>query len=200
MNIFALHPNPRKAARWHVDKHVVKMLLETCQLLYTTHWVLYYPDLREARSPIQLSRLQKAKVVPDTMLSAPTSSTGQIGYRPCHVRHPCAIWTRQTIGNYRWLCQLGLELAREYRFRFKKVHSCEPHIIWLSEHFPQGISLYPKRPFCMAMADEFKISHNPVVSYRNYYKTSKKDRGLIHYTGRHIPHWLVDSMTDDLLT
>ena len=40
MNIFYLHPNPRKCARWACDKHVVKMLLETCQLLYTCHWVL----------------------------------------------------------------------------------------------------------------------------------------------------------------
>ena len=35
MNIFALDLNPEQAAQWHVDKHVVKMLLESAQLLIT---------------------------------------------------------------------------------------------------------------------------------------------------------------------
>lgn len=33
MNIFFLHFNPRICAQLHVDKHVIKMILETCQLL-----------------------------------------------------------------------------------------------------------------------------------------------------------------------
>lgn len=35
MNIFALSGMPREAAKWHVDKHVVKMPLETAQILCT---------------------------------------------------------------------------------------------------------------------------------------------------------------------
>ena len=35
MNIFALDKNPKQAAQWHMDKHVVKMPLETCQMLCT---------------------------------------------------------------------------------------------------------------------------------------------------------------------
>jgi hypothetical protein len=35
MNIFVLSRCPRAAARLHCDKHVVKMILETAQLLYT---------------------------------------------------------------------------------------------------------------------------------------------------------------------
>ena len=34
MNIFVLSANPREAAKWHVDKHIVKMPLETAQILY----------------------------------------------------------------------------------------------------------------------------------------------------------------------
>lgn len=37
MNIFALDYDPRQAARWHCDAHVVKMVLETAQLLCTAH-------------------------------------------------------------------------------------------------------------------------------------------------------------------
>lgn len=35
MNIFVLDKNPDKAAEYHCDKHVVKMVLETAQLLST---------------------------------------------------------------------------------------------------------------------------------------------------------------------
>lgn len=39
MNIFYLHDNPRTAAEYQCDKHVVKMVLETAQLLSTAHHI-----------------------------------------------------------------------------------------------------------------------------------------------------------------
>ena len=38
MNIFILDTNPSKCAEYHNDKHVVKMILETAQLLCGVHW------------------------------------------------------------------------------------------------------------------------------------------------------------------
>lgn len=43
MNIFYLDKCPQKAAQYHCDKHVVKMVLETAQLLSTAHRVLDNP-------------------------------------------------------------------------------------------------------------------------------------------------------------
>ena len=40
MNIFYLHNDPRTCAEMHLDKHVVKMILEYAQLLSTAHRVL----------------------------------------------------------------------------------------------------------------------------------------------------------------
>ena len=37
MNIFFLDMNVKKCAKYHVDKHVVKMILETAQLLCGVH-------------------------------------------------------------------------------------------------------------------------------------------------------------------
>jgi hypothetical protein len=37
MNIFFLHLNPKICAMYHVDKHVVKMILETTQILCSVH-------------------------------------------------------------------------------------------------------------------------------------------------------------------
>lgn len=38
MNIFFLDTDPKKCAEYHNDKHVVKMILETAQLLCGAHW------------------------------------------------------------------------------------------------------------------------------------------------------------------
>ena len=38
MNIFALSSDPHEAARWAIDKHVIKMVLETAQILSTVSW------------------------------------------------------------------------------------------------------------------------------------------------------------------
>lgn len=39
MNIFILDNDPVLAAQWQCDKHVVKMILESTQLLSTAHWL-----------------------------------------------------------------------------------------------------------------------------------------------------------------
>jgi hypothetical protein len=38
MNIFLLDKNPDKCAKYHCDKHVVKMIVESAQMLCTAHW------------------------------------------------------------------------------------------------------------------------------------------------------------------
>jgi hypothetical protein len=40
VNIFYLHSNPKQAAIWHVDKHVVKMIVESAQMLFGAHRLL----------------------------------------------------------------------------------------------------------------------------------------------------------------
>lgn len=43
MNIFALHSDPIQAAIYHVDKHVIKMVLESAQMLCTNLNLLNIP-------------------------------------------------------------------------------------------------------------------------------------------------------------
>lgn len=43
MNIFYLDSDAGQCARYHNDKHVVKMILESAQLLCTAHWVSGLP-------------------------------------------------------------------------------------------------------------------------------------------------------------
>lgn len=183
MNIFFLHCDPEKAARYQCDKHVVKMLLESVQLLYTCHAVL--------SSSIAEAPLAKG--------------TGKPGYRPVHKNHPCSIWVRKTQLNYRWLCQLAASLAEEYHYRYpnKKDHACEEHVKWLTANIPAAL-LAPDIPYkltkvALAMPDEYKRK-NPIQAYREFYKGSKGERGLLTYTRRPSPHWLISETTRGTVT
>ena len=62
MNIFVLDTNPKICAQYHVDKHVVKMILELAQILSTAHRVL---DGIESIS-IQNGRKLKSWELPDS--------------------------------------------------------------------------------------------------------------------------------------
>jgi uncharacterized CHY-type Zn-finger protein len=167
MNIFFLHTNPRRCARWHCDKHVVKMLLETCQLLYTCHWIVCKdPD----------------------MTTAPLTKSGQRGYKKSHWNHPCAKWVRMSLTNYVWLTTLGLELLREYNYRYpNREHACGRHIVWLHMYPPSGLHDIGWTEPIPAMPEQYK-SGDAIASYRRYYIAEK--RGFAKYTGRHRPHWL----------
>jgi hypothetical protein len=196
MNIFLLDLNPRKAAQAHADKHVVKMLLEACQLLYTCHWAFAYPNLLEYKAPIHLAKAQKALSVPESLSSAPPSLTrpDEPGFRPCHIHHPCAKWVRESIDNYEFTARLAIELAEEFKFRYPKKgpHACEAHAHWLRWNPPVNIPSICQTPFVLAMDNEYK-REDPVEAYRNYYLTSKKERGLLVYKFRPAPSWVLES-------
>jgi hypothetical protein len=187
MNIFVLSQNPREAAEQHADKHVIKMILEAVQMLYTAHWVLFYPQLLDQKSPVAVSKAQKELSPPPLLLNAPKQ-----GYRPVHIHHPCTRWVRESIANYFWLCQLAIALAQEHLYRWEttKPHSCRAHAIWLYTHPPQLLPRAPQTPFALAMPDEYK-SDDAVESYRRFYCTSKTERGITNsYTRRPRPSWL----------
>jgi hypothetical protein len=166
MNIFYLHPNPRRCARWHCNKHVVKMILESCQLLYTAHWVLM------------------TSVEPDYIHCAPNR-----GYKPTHPNHPCSIWIRESIHNYRWLVALAKCLCEEYTFRYGKIHSSAEHVVWLSMCEPPCPNVPFTLPRC-AMPEIYKHP-NPIVAYRRYYCEVKDVlMGIAVYKKRQRPHFL----------
>jgi hypothetical protein len=193
MNIFLLDLDPRRAAQAHADKHVVKMLLEACQLLYTAHWIFAYPELLQCKAPIHLAKAQRSLSVPSTILSAPPSLTRpeEPGFRPCHIHHPCAVWVRESLENYLFAADLACELTKKYMYRYQasQPHACAKHAEWLRDNSPGFIS-EARTPFVLAMDDKYKLS-DPIESYRNYYRKSKKDeRDIVRYTRRIAPDWL----------
>jgi hypothetical protein len=177
MNIFYLDSDPQRCATQHVDKHVVKMVLEYAQLLSTAHRIL------DGTVRVMLSQSGRQKKV--YWLSDERDS---VLYTATHINHPSAIWTRQSKENYQWLFKLYVELMREYTHRYGKEHACGRLQTYLSacpQKIPQGVFSEPTP----AMPDAYRVAGNAIASYRNYYLGDKCH--LFSWKNRERPFWAV---------
>jgi hypothetical protein len=154
MNIFVLDLDVKKCAKYHVNRHCTKMIVEYAQLLCGVHHVV--------------------------------ESGYEIPYKLSHKNHPSAIWARECLENYIWLCDLGLELCKEYTYRYEKRHKSQDVIEWCLTHKPKLQYMDDLTPFALAMPDECKVG-DAVDSYREYYRTEK--RKLAQWKGRESPEW-----------
>ena len=106
MNIFILDENPAKAAKYHCNKHVVKMILESAQMLSTVHWHYLYEDIKNKNLPRifkrQRDKLEYIKAHSPLELHPP--------YKMTHIHHPCTIWSTMSYGNYMWHIELAQAL------------------------------------------------------------------------------------------
>ena len=176
MNIFYLDNNPKICAEYHVDKHVVKMIVEYAQLLSTAHRVVDgYPLIEKNAIGHKLVRYYC------------DDHRDLILYKSTHVNHPSAIWVRQSRANYEWLYSLFLELLNEYTYRYGKKHASNSLVAALSMA-PIKIPNIPFTQPTPAMDMEFIITEDSIASYRKYYAEAKSD--LIKYTKRPVPEWL----------
>jgi hypothetical protein len=165
MNIFILDYDVKKCAQYHVDKHVVKMILETAQLLCGVHHMT--PQVAPQVAP-------------------------QVPYKLSHKNHPCAIWARESLTNYLYLCELGLELCYEYTYRYGKTHKSQDVIEWCIVNKP-GIADIGFTEPAKAMPDEYKVE-SVVQSYRNYYMGAKS--GFAVWKNREKPFWFEEKVLD----
>ena len=115
-----------------------------------------------------------------------TESKYEIPYKLSHKNHPSAIWTRECIENYIWLCDLGLDLCEEYTYRYGKRHKSQDIIEWALIHKPSIKTNNDITPFALAMPDECKVG-DAVESYRTYYMTEK--RKIANWKNRETPEW-----------
>jgi hypothetical protein len=82
MNIFYFDECPTISAEAQPDKMLVKMPLETAQMLCTAHRVLDGDEYADANGL----------------------------YKEAYKNHPCTIWARESSSNYSWLYQTLLSI------------------------------------------------------------------------------------------
>ena len=143
MNIFYLDKDPKLAAIYQYNKHVVKMILESAQMLCTAHHCYGSAE-------------QKANVP----------------YKQAHLNHPSTIWARQSKSTYMWLYDHMMALGTEYYVRYGKTHltitKCKEFLATPPKHIQGDDWCQP--PQCMP--DEYKDECS-VKAYWNYYLGDK---------------------------
>ena len=148
MNIFVTDESPWRSAAVLPDKHIVKMPLETCQMLSivsSKKWGHNYGTLPKS----------------DGMPYA----TKKGAFR----NHPCTIWANETVENTRWLLAHGFALCQEYTARYDKVHTCFAALLVADKIIPD-VGWDDHTPFVRAMPDEYKFddSITTIEAYKMY--------------------------------
>jgi hypothetical protein len=180
MNIFILDKDPEVAAQLQCDKHVVKMIVESAQMLSTAHRMLDgYVEKRPSKSG---KRMINYWVHPKPYKEERL-------YKAVHHGHPSTVWTMESESNYIWHFDHFVALLDEYTYRYNKMHSTEKLKELLCQP-PKNISRDGLTPFKLAMADypECIALGDPVEAYRAFYQT-KQDRFKMVWTKREIPEW-----------
>lgn len=161
MNVFYLDECPIKSARALCDKHVVKMLLETFQILSTT-------------------LIEKGFQLP--FLYKPTHKN-----HPCVKWTGLSrdnfdwVFTHGVV-----LCN---EYTYRYSKRHKTQQGYEEliHHFTLNQIAPPLFSSLGLTEIFLCMPTQHQIKNNPIQSYRNYYSIEK--RRFAKWTKRNPPEW-----------
>jgi len=171
MNIFALSKSPLDSAQQMIDKHIIKMPTETCQMLHTNILFMQFvkehgkePSLRELKA---FHKERKSELM-----------------KPAMLNHPSTIWARQSLDNFIWLFCHGVFLCKEYTYRYEKTHGSYKRILDcdLYEDWTHNFN-YPcdrLTPVNIAMDDQYRIENTfndewefVIQSYRHYYLEGK---------------------------
>ena len=146
MNIFYLDKDPIKAAQVQYNKHVVKMILESAQMLCTAHH--HYTELL-------------------------SQDDSYIPYKKAHYNHPSTIWCRENSEQYLWLYNHMIALGNEYTKRYNKIHLTITKCADILQATPAGIPLgtFEEPPQCMP--EQYKVAGCSITAYWNYYEQEK---------------------------
>lgn len=180
MNIFYLHEDVDVCARYHVDKHVVKMILEYAQLLSTAHRVL---DGEQITGKTKTGRKQQQWILSN-------DNDQRLMYKATHINHPSAVWCRENSENYMWLAHLLEACCIEYTYRYGKKHKVERSGLMdkllrsTPKNIPQGEWTEPTP----AMPDHYKVDGDSLQSYHNYYNGDKVR--MMSWKMRETPEWI----------
>ena len=175
MNIFYLHEDPIQNAKWHIDKHIVKMPIEYAQLMSTAHRLLdgeMYLGKTAIGRNIKRWRLHDERE--------------DILYKASHINHPSAIWVRESIENYFQMYKLYMAVLAEFTNRYGKIHgSSKPSIALIRP--PSNIPMVKGTQLPQCMPEICKVKNNPILAYRNYYIVEKNS--FASWKNREIPEW-----------
>lgn len=195
MNIFILSKkiDPPKAhfleqAAFHCDKHVIKMIAETVQMMVTALKNHDYPELRAY-----------LRNKPDDWYPCRSLAKSMI-------KHPCTQWTMQDILHFNYLACLGVALCQEHKKRYPS-SNWHKYSGWIKEVYlhlrsvGMGLSSPLPSTFAVAVKDPEKRTTNcplakAVNVYRDYYVVDKV-RFATWKSPQVVPKWFLKGIKSD---
>lgn len=180
MNIFVLDLDPVRAAVQQCDKHIVKMPLESAQMLSTAH--------RYLDGTMYVGKSASGRAM--KLWRHPSPDLDSKLYKVVHLNHPCSLWTMGSRANYLWHYQHFVALSNEFTHRYGKVHASFAMLKDMLANPPANIPDIGLTQFRLAMGAAPQCMHpdDPVRSYREFYQT-KQDRFSMTWTKRATPSW-----------
>ena len=175
MNIFYLHEDPIQNAKWHIDKHIVKMPIEYAQLLSTAHRLL--------DGEMYLGKTANGRNIKRWRLD---DEREDILYKASHINHPSAILVRESIENYYQMFKLYMATLAEFTNRYGKIHGASKPSVFLMRP-PLNIPCVKRTEIPQCMPDYCKVKGNPIKAYRNYYINEKES--FATWKNKEIPQW-----------
>jgi len=170
MNIFVLDSDPVVSAQMMCDKHIPKMIVESGQMLSTTHRML------DGKLTRKRSKSGKTMVKYwDLYEGSDDLEAELLYYKAVHTAHPCTVWSMQSSDNYRWHWEHMRALCDEYTYRYSKTHKTHRELLYAIEALPRNIPKGGLTPFAQAMKQypECIVPGNAVQAYQNYYHAAK---------------------------
>jgi len=157
MNIFVTDHCPIQSASNLPDKHIVKMPLETCQMLAIIYSDWYYG----------VGKLYKQD---------------GYAYRTAHGafrHHPCTQWAAANQYNLAWLIVHGFALCTEYTERYGKVHTCYDVLLQAADIYNDcfdeswSTAYFKVTDFTRAMPEYLKYDDtiDTITAYKRYLNT-----------------------------
>jgi hypothetical protein len=197
MNIFVLSTDAKKAARLMCNRHVVKMITESAQMMAVA--------------------CKEVGVAEEDM---PLTQKGTPWKGTAHVHHPCTRWVVSNYNNFLWLFTHAKELNRQFRYRYDKAgvdHASmraiqtmrEAIFSKVSDAWDKGLPNAgpmsieePKTPFPRAFGD-FEVHEDvpTVQAYRAYYnqKVFADGKPMRWTSPSSTPHWYTGKGVDSIL-
>lgn len=201
MNLFYLSHDPDEAARWHLDKHIVKMPLESAQILSTAQRLLDGVETHFAyHDSLGREKIKKAWLLEGEMANLSYSDRhlprieipNRLCYQVTHARHPTTMWTMATRGNYELHVDFFIALLDEYELRYGRPHSTTRLLNFLV-HAPKNLTNDEVTPVPQAMPEHYK-GNDAVAAYRRYYAGDKWR--FAKWKTRQVPDWFIPTMKE----
>ena len=182
MNIFYVDKDPVKAAEMMCDKHIIKMILESAQMLCTAKRVLDGTEY--------FDKTKNGRKIKRWRLDNPNEEA--IIYKAGWLGHPSTQWVLKSAYNYIWLYQHMMALNEQYKLRWQKDkdHTSIVKLGQLLKTPPKNAKINVKGTDATpAMPEHCKVPGDSVASYRKYYILEKRRFAKWEKPNAVMPDW-----------